>query len=54
MEFPYTSKNKMRARSGSGVRLEYYQRLVYKTILRYQVRKLKLNSVISCRTAALN
>nr|CAH0099835.1 unnamed protein product [Daphnia galeata] len=36
MEFPYTSKNKMRSRSGSGVRLEYYQRLVYKTILRYQ------------------
>ena len=35
----------MRSRSGSGVRLEYYQRLVYKTILRYQVRKLKLDSV---------
>ena len=28
----------MRARSGSGVRLEYYQRLVYKTIVKYQVR----------------
>ena len=38
MEFPHTGgKSKMRARSGSGVRLEYYQRLVYKTILKYQV-----------------
>ncbi|KAK2725660.1 hypothetical protein QYM36_000233, partial [Artemia franciscana] len=26
----------MRSRKGSGVRLDYYQRLVYKTILRYQ------------------
>ena len=30
----------MRARSGSGVRLEYYQRLVYKTIVKYQVRNI--------------
>jgi len=36
MEFTYTAKSKMRARSGSGVRLDYYQRLVYKTILKYQ------------------
>ena len=28
---------KIRARSNSGVRLDYYQRLVYKTILKYQV-----------------
>ena len=37
MESPYYSGGKMRTRSGSGVRLDYYQRLVYKTILKYQV-----------------
>ena len=37
----------MRARSGSGVRLDYYQRLVYKTILKYQVR----NDRFYCITA---
>lgn len=38
MEFAHCStKNKVRSRSGSGVRLEYYQRLVHKTILKYQV-----------------
>lgn len=36
MELPYSSKSKMRARSGSGVRLDYFNRLVYKTILKYQ------------------
>ena len=38
MELPYSSKSKMRARSGSGVRLDYFNRLVYKTILKYQVK----------------
>ena len=39
MDGNHTNANggKLRSRSGSGVRLEYYQRLVYKTILKYQV-----------------
>ena len=45
MELPYSSKSKMRARSGSGVRLDYFNRLVYKTILKYQVNSLFLSRV---------
>lgn len=39
MENHSSNTSKLRSRSGSGVRLEYYQRLVNKTILKYQVIK---------------
>lgn len=53
--FENSNKPNMRNRSNSGVRLDYYQRIVYKTILSHQVSlfdnflKLLLNQILICR-----